>query len=168
MSLEIIKEFQTLIASSFASIIVLTYYFLKQRLDKEIVKRELFIQLNNKYDSLNDHLEELIHIEFDTHIQEKMGNAHSLDEVWSNLFESEPIRIPKPIAVTFDYVNLCSEQYYWYRKGFVDEKVWKCWKKGMKDWYKNSFFLQKVIKREKDNDASYYNDNFLDIFTKNK
>ncbi|EPZ49660.1 hypothetical protein M902_0699 [Bacteriovorax sp. BAL6_X] len=164
MSNYTIKDYQTLIASFVASLIALGYYWQKYKLDKENAKRELFTQLNERYDELNDHLEELLHIEFETQINSQVNNERSLDEVWEYLFEDEPCRIPPYIAATFDYINLCSEQYYWYKKGFIDKQVWSCWHKGMQDWYKYSFFLKKVVKREKERNSSYYNDGFLNLF----
>jgi hypothetical protein len=159
-----IKDYQTLIASGTASLIAITYYIFKYKLDKEVAKRELFQDFNNRYDKLNDHLELLTHLELETSVDSQTGNGKSLDEIWEELFEGEPSKIPESVAAAFDYINLCSEQYYWYKKGFIDKSVWNCWKKGMQDWHKYSYFLKNIVKREKERNASYYNEDFLSLF----
>ncbi len=158
------RHYQTIIAAFIGGGIALKYNKSKHILDKENTKRQLFTQLNEKYDSLNDHLETLVHIEFETERDAKINGDKNLDLVWDELFESEPTKQSKTITAAFDYINLCSEQYYWYKKGFIDENVWSCWKKGMQDWAKHSFFISKIIERERTRKASYYNDDFLDIF----
>lgn len=159
-----VRHYQTIVAAIIGGGIAWKYNQSKQRLDKENAKRQLFTQLNDKYDALNDHLETLVHTEFETDRDSQLHGEKNLDLVWDELFESEPTRQSKTITAAFDYINLCSEQYYWYKKGFIDENVWSCWKKGMQDWVKHSFFLKKLIQREKERNASYYNDDFLDLF----
>lgn len=161
---EILKDYQTIIASIFAAYIAYRFNSSKYKLDKEVAKRELFTKLNERYDKLNDYLEKLVHSEFETTMDAEFNGERSLDMIWEDLFESEPNLKSKNITAVFDYINLCSEQYYWYRKGFIDENVWQCWKKGMQDWYRHSFFIKKLIEREKERNASYYNHDFLDIF----
>lgn len=158
------RHYQTIIAALLGGGIAWKYNRSKHKLDHENAKRQLFIQLNERYDVLNDHLEELVHTEFETQRDAQLHGEKDLYLVWDELFESEPTLQSKTITAAFDYLNLCSEQYYWYKKGFIDDNVWRCWKKGMKDWAKYSFFLRNIIKREKTRKAAYYNDDFLDIF----
>lgn len=61
-----------------------------------------------------------------------------------------------------DYINMCSEQYYWYNKGYIDNDVWNCWKKGMNYWYINSKIIKKIVDNE--TNENYYNANFLEQF----
>ncbi len=118
-----------------------------------------------RYDNLNDELEKLVHLEFETDRDAQINGEKDLNMIWDELFESAPKLQSKTITSAFDYINLCSEQYYWYKKGFIDESVWQCWKKGMQDWAKYSFFIKNIIRREIKREASYYNDDFFDIFS---
>ena len=34
----------------------------------------------------------------------------------------------------------------------------------MKSWYSDLYFMQKIIERERNKNAPYYNDDFLDLF----
>lgn len=164
--LEFLKDFQTIAATTIAAFIAWYYNRSKIKLDKENAKRDLFSQLNEKYDIINDYLVELVHLEFNTELDSQVRGERNLDMMWEELFESEPTQRPKVITSAFDYLNLCSEQYYWYKKGFIDENVWSCWKKGMQDWANDSFFLKNIIKREIERKASYYNSDFFEIFKK--
>jgi hypothetical protein len=157
--------YQTIIASGFASLVVIIYYIFRYKLDKEIAKRELFTEFNQRYNGkINDRLENLIFIEFETDRDHQLHGQESLFEIWENLFKSEPSKLPKSISIVYDYLNLCSEQYYWYKKGFIDENAWECWNQGMKSWHRNSFFIKSIVKKEKDEKANYYNQDFLDLF----
>lgn len=159
-----IRHYQTIVAAVFGGVIAWKYNRSKHMLDHENAKRQLFTQLNERYDSLNDHLEKLVHLESETSTKAQVYGEKGLDFVWEDLFESDSTVQGKTITAAFDYLNLCSEQYYWYKKGFIDENVWICWKKGMQAWAQHSFFLGKIIKREKERKTVYYNDDFLDLF----
>lgn len=161
---EIIQHYQNIIAAIIGASAVAIYNFVKAQHDKTIFKRELFATYNKKYDDLNDNLEKLNHLEFQTAIHAENGDGKSLDDYWEELFESEPTPRPELIAVAFDYINLCSEEYYWYKKGYIEEDVWKCWRSGMTSWHKDLFFLQKIVERERQKNAPYYNQDFLDLF----
>lgn len=163
--LQEVRHYQTIIAAVIGGVIAWKYNKSNHKLNKENTKRQLFTQLNERYDSLNDYLETLIHSEFETQRDAQLNGDKDLDLVWEELFESEPTKQGKTITAAFDYLNLCSEQYYWYKKGFIDENVWLCWKKGMQDWARYSYFIKRIIQRERDRKASYYNEDFLDLFS---
>jgi hypothetical protein len=47
-------------------------------------------------------------------------------------------QLPSPVVFTqgdrsvlFDYFNLCSEEYLYYKSGFLDQDVWEAWVRGM-------------------------------------
>lgn len=161
---ELLLNYQTIAASLIGASAVAIYNIVKARHDKTVFKREIFSEYNKKYDELNDRLERLKHLEFQTAIESEMGNGRSLDDYWEELFEDEPSPRPELIGAAFDYINLCSEEYYWYKKGFVDQDIWKCWHNGMICWYQDLFFMQKIVKRERSKKAPYYNNDFLDLF----
>ncbi len=163
--MELIKDYQTICAALIAALVAALYYFSKARLDKAVFQRQLFSEYNKKYDELNDRLEKLRHLEFETAVESEQGNSKSLDDYWEELFE-EPAAKSELVGVAFDYINLCSEEYYWYKKGYVELDVWKCWHNGMKSWYSDLYFMQKIVERERNKNAPYYNDDFLELFTK--
>lgn len=135
----------------------------KIKLDKKNFMRGLFEKFNTRYDTLNERLLELTHWEFEVHRDHNNGQSQSLQMLWEELFEFEPTKKPKAVAVAFDYLNLCSEEYYWYKEGFIEERVWKCWHDGMLQWYSDSLFLKKIIERDKKNHVPYYNREFLSL-----
>lgn len=85
----------------------------------------------------------------------------SLEDIWYDFHTGEPTEAPDFINSIHDYINLCAEEYYWYKKGMVDEDVWCCWHKGMINWYRNSFFIKKVVDNEISKNAAYYSDDFI-------
>lgn len=91
-----------------------------------------------------------------------------LSMLWDEWFEDAPTERPAVLDPVYDYLNLCSEEYYWYKKNFVDEDVWQCWLSGMQKWYASSFFIENIVKDEKKKEASYYNSDFLDLFEQKK
>lgn len=123
------KNYPTLIAFAFASVIVIFYfklgydervllgmlgiiatmYFgtLRTRLEHDKLFKELFTDFNSKYDKdLNDLLNDLrLNPEKELEIQEK--------------------------KLIFDYFNLCAEEYLWRKKGRIPSDVWDAWKAGI-------------------------------------
>lgn len=158
------KEYQTLIASAVAAIIAWRFNSNKIKLDTESFKRDLFLRYNEKYDSLNDQLEDLAFMEFEIQRDHQIDYGRSLEMIWSELFEDEPTKTPDFIDSIYDYINLCSEEYYWYKKDLIDADVWKCWKKGMQNWYRDSYFIRKIVDREVEKGSAYYNSDFLSLF----
>jgi len=67
----------------------------------------LFEKFNARYDKLNEKLNAII---------------------------SRPIGSPlaaENITTLYDYFNLCAEEYLYYEAGYIDEKVWQAWLRGM-------------------------------------
>lgn len=114
----------------------------KTRLDKNIFKRELFESVNARYSVLNGKLQAL-------------SKKPSVEGTEINLDGA------------YDYLNLCAEEYYWYKKGLVDSEVWECWYQGMLSWYSELAILQKLVEFEQQKKTKYYNEEFLTIFTRN-
>jgi len=95
------------------------------------ILHELFTYYNDKYDNLNNVLNMIV---------ERKETKLSDDE------KKEKIK---------DYLNLCSEEYYWYRRGLIDKDIWENWVTGMCYFFKDEFIKQ-VIKQEQSNRDSYY------------
>lgn len=160
--LDFIQNNPTAITGLMAALIAFFYQRRQGYMENQKFRRELFFRYNEAYNELNDDLESLEKIEYESQITQDFDGEKSLYDIW-NKFDHTPENKAR-VKKIFDYINLCSEEYYWYKKDFVDKDVWKCWHKGMNSWYKNLVILQVVIKREKTKKASYYNDDFLSLF----
>ncbi len=64
-------------------------------------------QFNGRYDKLNDELNKILTGRGEGELSEK---------------EREFI---------FSYFNLCAEEYFFYKAGYIDEYVWQSWRRGM-------------------------------------
>jgi hypothetical protein len=67
----------------------------------------LFKDFNARYDLLNAHLNHII----------KQPELDPLSE--------------QDLNHLYDYFNLCAEEYMFYRAGYIEERVWSAWEKGM-------------------------------------
>lgn len=54
-----------------------------------------------------------------------------------------------------DYLNFCSEEYLWYRKGRISEIVWQSWENEML-YFLNLEPINNVIQTQKEQKTSYY------------
>ncbi len=127
--------------------IVATIYYSKNSTDRENdrIMLDLFREFNARYDLLNDKLYSII------------KNDNSVEQKTLTLEEKNTI---------YDFFNLCAEEFFWYKKGRIDEKLWKSWNAGMNFWYGH-----KVIKdlwleemKSKTGKTSYYLDNDEEFF----
>lgn len=92
----------------------LGFFVIQNALEHARFQRELFLQFNERYDEHNDKLISLLD-------QLKKEPAADEPPQWSTTLE--------------DYFNLCGEEYYYFRKGYVDREVWDNWLAGMYWWY---------------------------------
>lgn len=67
--------------------------------------RVLFKEMNATYDKLNNELDAVV-----------AGHRIGADA-------------EKTVA---DYMNLCAEEYFWYKRGRIDGEIWKAWETGMR------------------------------------
>jgi hypothetical protein len=108
----------------------LTYFLYRQHLDETRLFKELFASFNQRYDVLNDDLNNI-------------------------LFGSRDKKFdPTQRELLFSYFNLCAEEYLFYRAGYIDRHVWNSWYRGMK-----VFFDHPQIRELWDEDSksdSYY------------
>ena len=89
------------------SVLGLTYFVLKQHLEEICLFKELFSELNSRYDAMNERLYLLC--------EDSTDQPLTRDET----------------NFLYDYFNLCAEEYLYYRKGFIYPEVWLAWRKGM-------------------------------------
>ncbi len=104
------------------------FFVQKQRLDELKLFRDLFTDFNDAYDELNDHLERIA-----THGQ---------------------IDVPENRQKVVDYFNLCAEEFWWYREGYIPDSVWGFWCRGMKYYFDRAEFQKLWDEEQKIN--SYY------------
>jgi hypothetical protein len=103
------------------------------KIENDKVFKELFKEFNNRYDTVfNDFLNKLY--------EEK--------EIKLVLDLNEKLKV-------IDYINMCSEEYLWYKKGRIPEEVWKAWKNGIIH-YAQIPSINNVFKEQYSQRDSYY------------
>lgn len=117
---------QVLLGSVAASI---TVYLglLRYRMDQDQVFRQLFKEFNERYDAMDNQLATL-------------GNM-----------ESGQAKLQ-----VISYLNLCAEEYLWYKKGRIDKAVWQAWRAGMKEKLRHPIIIEVVRKELESTPESYY------------
>jgi hypothetical protein len=109
-----------------ATIVISLMHFWLQR-DREF--RALFTEMNERYDRYNNTLDALTRKEL---TQEEARND------------------------VVDYMNLCAEEYFWYKRGRIDGEVWRAWKAGMEQRFSNPD-IAAIARKELDGfGASFY------------
>jgi hypothetical protein len=97
----------TLALGIIGTIVSLYFGVLKYKMENDRMFNELFTNFTKRYDeTLNDLINQ---IRFDPE------KTLSIDE--------------KKLLI--DYINLCAEEYLWYSKNRIPEKVWQAWKAGI-------------------------------------
>ena len=104
------------------------YFLQKQQLEETRLMKELITEFNGRYDKLNGWL--------------------------AKITETASSRLsPRQEEAVIDYFNLCAEEYLFYDLGYLDPRVWKAWRNGMKK-YAEDPRIQKLWDREPK--RSYY------------
>ena len=93
------------------------YFLYRQHLDETKLLKELFVEFNAHYDERNERLNQI----------KDAPKAKQLE--------------PDERKTLFDYFNLCSEEYLFYKAGYIDEEVWQSWLRGMAYFASNSRVL---------------------------
>lgn len=84
------------------------YFLYSQHLQETRLFADLFHQFNERYNRLNDKLNDIVSRE-----QHSMLSAEDRQ-------------------VLFDYFNLCAEEYLYFKSGYIDREVWQSWVSGMR------------------------------------
>lgn len=121
--------------------LIITWWFNQNNLkiSKQKMEKDLFKEFNERYDNLNDDLNKLNTIKN----LEELKEIKSIDNVNKTLYN-----------VLIDYFNLCSEQYYWYKKKRIPQQIWDSWYSGMMFYY-NSFPIVKEVWQDEIKDGGY-------------
>ena len=120
-----------LLLVGFGGLISFFYFVLKQQSEELELFTRLFREFNGRYDKLN---EDLNRIKADT---------------------SEDEFSKKDENLLYDYFNLCSEEYLYYKRGFIYPEVWKAWCNGI-DYFLENKRIGNLWDEEEKNAASYY------------
>jgi hypothetical protein len=102
-----------LLFSGIGAVAGFTYFLYRQHLDETKLFKELFVEFNARYEKLNDDLNKILY----GPLQGELTNAER--------------------ELLFSYFNLCSEEYLFYKAGYIDQYVWKSWRKGMDIFFKH-------------------------------
>jgi hypothetical protein len=119
-----------LVATFIGSIISSVFFIQKQRLEELRLFNELYTTFNSRYDALNESLNEI-------------GRGDSQKDLE-----------PGELDTLYNYFNLCGEEYFYYKQGYIYPEVWKAWRNGMKIFYKNDR-IKKEWANELKNDSYY-------------
>jgi hypothetical protein len=84
----------------------------RQYLDELKLFHDLFKDFNNRYAELTDALLSIV--------------------------QSEKVDNEQDLRALIDYFNLCAEEYWWYRAGYVPHEVWRSWCLGMLQYIENA------------------------------
>lgn len=95
------------IVTVMGSLLSVAYFLQKQKLEEMRLFRELFKECNGRYDSMNESLAAIA----------KKGDIE--------LSSEDRVKV-------VDYLNLCGEEYLYFRRGYIEPSVWLAWHKGMK------------------------------------
>ncbi len=123
------KEPFPTVATVIGGILSIAYFLQKQKLEELRLFREIFKECNERYDRMNEAL------------------AQIAKECSDELTAKERDQV-------VDYLNLCGEEYLYFKRGYIEPAVWQAWHNGMKSILSSSR-LRKVWEEEKQT-GSYY------------
>ncbi len=129
------KEKTDLLAAVLAIGISLSLGMRQYRTENDKIFKELFFELNNKYD-----------VKFNNKLSEMIENSES---------NSEFKLSSKDENLIIDYLNFCAEEYLWKTKDRIPDSVWNSWENGMV-YYMNKPIINQVILKEIEQKNSYY------------
>lgn len=113
-----------------AAISTLYFGLIKYWIDSDLIFKSLFTEFNKRFDEINENLNNVT-----------LGNTVSGNKTSEQIIQ--------------DYLNLCVEEYYWFKKGRIPTLVWQSWSAGI-----NYYLTFHVIREFFDNqllfDDSYY------------
>lgn len=102
-----LREQVATIATAIGALLSLAYFLQKQKLEEMRLFRDIFKECNARYDAMNESL---------TTIAERPTGSLNSQEM----------------AQVIDYLNLCGEEFLYFKRGYVEPSVWQAWHNGMK------------------------------------
>ncbi|MGA3212372.1 MAG: hypothetical protein ABSD20_13785 [Terriglobales bacterium] len=122
----------SLVGSIIAATLGLCYFVLQQRLAEMRLFKELFVEFNRRYESLNERLL-------------RAANSVAGQEGQDQLDRQ----------VVIDYFNLCGEEYLFFREGYIHPRVWRSWCIAML-WYLNREPFRSMWEGDEEDTDTYY------------
>jgi hypothetical protein len=110
----------------------ITHFLHQHELEKNRFFFDLFNKFNERYDNLNNDLQDI--------------------------FKTEAPLTDEQRVFVIDYFNLCAEEYFFYSRGYIPHDVWHSWRKGMNAFAGNENF--KALWKEEMATGSYYGFDF--------
>lgn len=106
------------------------HFLYVRHLEETKMFRELFTEFNARYDKLNERLNDLV--------------------------SRNPTYPPNrsDADLLFDYFNLCGEEFFFYRSGYIPSEVWDAWRYGIQGFIKVKC-VRELLETEL-NGRSYY------------
>lgn len=120
---------QSTILSIVGFILGLIYFYQQHRLNIARLEFDLRKEFNSRFNTINDLLYDIIN-------------------------SNGPLS-PTEIKTLNDYLDLCSEEFYYYKKGYVHRDLWNTWRNGMLFYFKNPRLSSHIVNELKNND--YHN-----------
>jgi len=90
------------------ALLSLIYFLQKQKLEEMRLFREIFKECNARYDLMNEDLATIASLSPELSLQNRVK--------------------------VVDYLNLCGEEYLYFKRGYIEPSVWEAWHNGMKFW----------------------------------
>lgn len=143
----------TIIAGLLIFLLSRGYYKHSKEIERDRMMKELFYEFNSRYDKLNE-------------VVDKVSKM-TIKE-WDNLNPKKKKRYSYMIN---DYFNLCAEEYFWFQKYRIEDKIWNSWSYGMNIIFNRSKVIQMLWEEEctsKEGVKSYYIDKKDAFFKINK
>lgn len=102
------ERFEKIALSGAGLLLGFIYFIQKQKLEETRLFKDLFADFNHKYQDMRERLEAL---------------------------PSKPTGAPsdEDRSVIVNYLNLCSEEYLFYQRGYIHPLAWRTWHRGMQD-----------------------------------
>jgi len=121
-------------AESSAAVIAISlsfvYFAHTQKLEEIRLFKDLFTEFNGRYDKLNGPLARILH-------------GRNEDDLATD-----------EVNTLYDYFNLCAEEFFYYKHGYIHAEVWNAWSNGMQVFFANPRIKQ--LWREEARTESYY------------
>lgn len=108
-----------------------TFSIKTEKLSRQSLFHQLFRDFNTRYGQVNSFL-----IQLEIHSQ---NLEYTLENLKADFELYDKIN---------DYLNICAEEYYWYKEERLDDKVWTSWQIGMNIWYSKLPILRELWQEE--------------------
>ncbi len=112
------------------SVAAIAHFFYQQHLATTQFFGELFTRFNLRYDGLNDKLSRIL-----------LGRKNAK-------------LTPREREILQDYFNLCAEEWFYFRAGYIDARVWQFWLNGMAQFVADEE-IRKFWEEECESDSYY-------------